>query len=854
MKFNTLALSSIAMGAMLQFESLHAAGIRNDRRRLQSDDSCLSITDYVCSDKEYSTLCAALKKYELADTLQDGAWTLFAPNNEAFEGLLPSYADDYLEILKFHVLKETVMYDDLICMDKVETVLGQMSRTKCSTKGKFQTGAGNLVVGDEVMLPKLKSTMVEDTGSEDSPSAADGSGEGYGSTSDIKSNNDSGDNLVCSEVVRSQPKNDPWTACGVELYPSGKTTLPSPPNVWQKNNCYDDKNADAVYDLAIIGAGIGGCYLANQLRLGKAHSRTIAMYEGGQNVGGRLMSAFHAGALGIPVRPLDMINDVAPPEYGGMRISPVYKLVFQQVMNMWEQSFKEQALKINPKAQCDIAFCGVLENMPNCCSGLLTPMNVGRVFYYSDEASLTDANDLYNNYTVSDIANYKELSPYQQCIMLAVGANDYATKNPSWQPTNAVVGFKELCLKPMCNFTEGYCGLCSEFVSGEEATAVVSCTGYDTAADTQTVRALIGLASEVVNIAGVTYLYLFTVGYQRLAQGLLEGTEVNSDGSGYSTLAIAPHFEKKLVAVGVGPGDFDKAVNRARVLAQKQVDTLNNKAVKDDDGPTSPIQLQYSDGSMTVSHIAYLTMLPFDAVGNPFYDSKAIEGLEPWYEPMKTMTVPNEAFKAIVQWSNYSLSDHLGYSPCVNITDGVAGTGKCDRIILDGNRPNNGIAEKDSQVVRQAWMWDKYQILFYTVGNQESPAHTNIELQNEHGMNTLVELSIEELRNATKGIISKVDGKPIEIPQPSWFRGKTWPEGSLMINWNLDGMNETGWTSATFSETFNRPFGEDVNIWYGNSEMAADGGLHGWAEGALSMANLSLPGIELAFGKLEESE
>mmetsp|Transcript_15841 Transcript_15841/g.15822 ORF Transcript_15841/g.15822 Transcript_15841/m.15822 type:complete len:303 (-) Transcript_15841:1199-2107(-) len=246
-----------------------------------------------------------------------------------------------------------------------------------------------------------------------------------------------------------------------------------------------------------------------------------------------------------------------------MRISPVYKLVFQQVMNMWEQSFKEQALKINPKAQCDIAFCGVLENMPNCCSGLLTPMNVGRVFYYSDreilgprlsEASLTDANDLYNNYTVSDIANYKELSPYQQCIMLAVGAvstsisymfipfmlfcrnnllfrfvcfvlsllyifrpsslfyfypqNDYATKNPSWQPTNAVVGFKELCLKPMCNFTEGYCGLCSEFVSGEEATAVVSCTGYDTAADTQTVRALIGLASEVVNIAGVTYLYL----------------------------------------------------------------------------------------------------------------------------------------------------------------------------------------------------------------------------------------------------------------------------------------------------------------------------------------------------------
>ena len=81
------------------------------------------------------------------------------------------------------------MYDDLICMNKVETVLGQNSRTKCSAKGKVQTGAGNLVVGtipmitdpdikgcngiiqgiDEVMLPKLKSTMVEDDGSEDTP-------------------------------------------------------------------------------------------------------------------------------------------------------------------------------------------------------------------------------------------------------------------------------------------------------------------------------------------------------------------------------------------------------------------------------------------------------------------------------------------------------------------------------------------------------------------------------------------------------------------------------------------------------------------------------------------------------------
>lgn len=216
----------------------------------------------------------------------------------------------------------------------------------------------------------------------------------------------------------------------------------------------------------------------------------------------------------------------------------------------------------------------------------------------------------------------------------------------------------------------------------------------------------------------------------------MEGTEATGDD--YVTLAIAPHFNKKLVAVGVGPGDFDEAgklystaylsafvhvlflstvslttiyflhiylisVDRARVLAQRQVDTLNNVTAKDDDGPTSPIQLRYSDGSMVVSHIAYLSMLPFDAVGNPNYESKAIEGLEPWYEPMDQMTVPNEAFKAIVEWSNYSLSDHLGYSPCLNITNGSAGGGQCDRIILDGDRYYNGTAaeKKSSQLVRQ---------------------------------------------------------------------------------------------------------------------------------------------------------
>ena len=39
------------------------------------------------------------------------------------------------------------------------------------------------------------------------------------------------------------------------------------------------------------------------------------------------------------------------------------------------------------------------------------------------------------------------------------------------------------------------------------------------------------------------------------------------------------------------------------------------------------------------------------------------------------------------------------------------------------------------------------------------------------------------------------------------------------------------------------PFGDEVRVFYGNSEMAKNGNNHGWAEGAFEMANQSLPEI-----------
>ena len=167
-------------------------------------------------------------------------------------------------------------------------------------------------------------------------------------------------------------------------------------------------------------------------------------------------------------------------------------------------------------------FCMMLENVDLCCMGLLTPMNVGRVFYHSTrenlgkrlmEAKLDDPNNLYTEdhgpaYTPDTIKDYDTYSPYVQCIMLAVGANQYVNDYPDWKPEDAVVGFADLCSKPMCGFLPGYCGLCSLFPPGQEAEAVVSCTGYDTSPYTQLVTGVIGLAAEVVNIAGATFLYL----------------------------------------------------------------------------------------------------------------------------------------------------------------------------------------------------------------------------------------------------------------------------------------------------------------------------------------------------------
>jgi len=103
-------------------------------------------------------------------------------------------------------------------------------------------------------------------------------------------------------------------------------------------------------------------------------------------------------------------------------------------------------------------------------------------------------------------------------------------------------------------------------------------------------------------------------------------------------------------------------------------------------------------------------------------------------------------------------------------------------------------------------------------------------------MENLLKRIITQLQESVDGITGELSGEPIKIPQPSWFRAKSWPSGSLLIDWVSAKLD-----TDQLSNSVRRPFGDSVNVWYGNSEMSKNGDDHGWAEGALDMADDSIP-------------
>ncbi|KAG7366552.1 beta-Ig-H3/fasciclin [Nitzschia inconspicua] len=81
-------------------------------------DSCLTITETVCSLSDFSTACQLLGVFGLEEALNGGTWTVFAPTNAAFAAISDVIAglepDVILDILLFHAVPDqTIMSTDL---------------------------------------------------------------------------------------------------------------------------------------------------------------------------------------------------------------------------------------------------------------------------------------------------------------------------------------------------------------------------------------------------------------------------------------------------------------------------------------------------------------------------------------------------------------------------------------------------------------------------------------------------------------------------------------------------------------------------------------------------------------------
>ena len=93
------------------------------------------IVDIAAGNEDFSTLVAAVSAAGLVDTLKgDGPFTVFAPNNAAFDKLPDGTVASLLEpenletlqsILTYHVVAGNVMAADVVNLDRATTVNGK---------------------------------------------------------------------------------------------------------------------------------------------------------------------------------------------------------------------------------------------------------------------------------------------------------------------------------------------------------------------------------------------------------------------------------------------------------------------------------------------------------------------------------------------------------------------------------------------------------------------------------------------------------------------------------------------------------------------------------------------------------
>ncbi len=106
----------------------------------------------------FSTFVAAVEAAGLTETLTgEGPYTVFAPENAAFEALEPGVLDDLLKpenqaalqaVLSFHVLPGKILYADLTEDMDAETISGETIRI--TVDGDTKTIGNALIVGSDI--------------------------------------------------------------------------------------------------------------------------------------------------------------------------------------------------------------------------------------------------------------------------------------------------------------------------------------------------------------------------------------------------------------------------------------------------------------------------------------------------------------------------------------------------------------------------------------------------------------------------------------------------------------------------------------------------------------------------------
>jgi hypothetical protein len=524
---------------------------------------------------------------------------------------------------------------------------------------------------------------------------------------------------------------------------------------------------------------------------------SIAIFEMGQQCGGRLQSQFGSGMFNMAARPDSKDLQYPIQEYGGMRMNPfTHKRLFKTVRAWAKNVFGN--IECKPVEECTYQD-------ENCCKDILTRMHVGNIRYASTNPKVGA------NLEKSTIADIGPDSPFGKCIMMSkLITNKYGEdlKGAPEMYTEAANAMCDSCDQQAKEEDKKTCvEVCTFFPPENRTPAAVSCSGYDLG-ENPTTKGLVGLTAEVTSDI-TSKLYLFNMGFQNFAESL---------GFMHGKNAVAPHYNMQLTGVETNCGKTEELVNlQAKSVSESEA---SSKCTKTND---APVTLSFANGTKYTAKMAYLTPLPFDL--------PQLDGFDAWEEQFLKYSNPNGAVKIVLGWTdeNAALPARANLKPCVS--EGS----QCDRLILDG--------KMGEQLLRQVWLWDKNSIMIYLTAPADEPDFAaNLVAQKawKEGMNKTVDAIMDQLRVGT-GVS--------DLAYPDFARFKRWVPGSLLIDWNAD--EETG---NTVSDRVGRPLGTAAPVYYGNSEMAKEGIMHGWVEGALEMADTALEDIlpKLGLDKKQE--